>query len=37
VPEQYPGHFTVELDGEMIGQILLKRAINHGAGKAALG
>jgi RimJ/RimL family protein N-acetyltransferase len=37
VPEQHPGSFTVELDGAMIGQILLKRAINRAAGKAELG
>ncbi|WP_432885538.1 GNAT family N-acetyltransferase [Kribbella sp. CA-245084] len=29
VPEQWPGSFVVELDGAMIGQILLRRATTH--------
>jgi RimJ/RimL family protein N-acetyltransferase len=41
VPEQWPGSFVVELDGAMIGQILLRRAPGHrrpaAAGKADLG
>ncbi|MFF7632974.1 GNAT family N-acetyltransferase [Kitasatospora sp. NPDC008050] len=41
VPERWPGSFVVELDGAMIGQILLRRAAeNHrpaAAGKADLG
>ncbi|MFE9611934.1 GNAT family N-acetyltransferase [Streptomyces sp. NPDC006012] len=41
VPERWPGSFVVELDGSMIGQILLRRASeNHrpaAAGKADLG
>ncbi|MCN9242383.1 GNAT family N-acetyltransferase [Streptomyces sp. RY43-2] len=41
VPERWPGSFVVELDGAMIGQILLRRATNHrrpaAAGKADLG
>jgi RimJ/RimL family protein N-acetyltransferase len=41
VPERRPGHFVVELDGAMIGQIILRRATGHGppaaAGKAELG
>ncbi|UWE10433.1 GNAT family N-acetyltransferase [Actinacidiphila bryophytorum] len=40
-PEQWPGSFAVELDGEMIGQILLRRApAEHrpaAAGRADLG
>jgi RimJ/RimL family protein N-acetyltransferase len=40
-PEQWPGSFVVELDGAMIGQILLRRAPEHrrpaAAGKADLG
>ncbi|MEV5989040.1 GNAT family N-acetyltransferase [Streptomyces sp. NPDC052051] len=41
VPEQWPGSFVVELDGAMIGQILLRRATGHrcpaAVGKADLG
>jgi RimJ/RimL family protein N-acetyltransferase len=41
VPERWPGSFVVELDGTMIGHILLRRAVGHGrlaaAGKADLG
>ncbi|MEV6195646.1 GNAT family N-acetyltransferase [Streptomyces sp. NPDC051920] len=41
VPEQWPGSFVVQLDGSMIGQILLRRATGHSrpaaAGKADLG
>jgi len=41
VPDQWPGSFVVELDGAMIGQILLRRAPGHrrpaAAGKADLG
>src|SRR3984885_1859727 len=36
-PERRPGLFTVELDGAMIGQIILRRATDHGAGQAELG
>ena len=40
-PERWPGSFVVELDGAMIGQILLRRATEHrrpaAAGKADLG
>ena len=40
-PERPPGLFTVELDGAMIGQIILRRAAGHGppagAGEAELG
>jgi RimJ/RimL family protein N-acetyltransferase len=40
-PERWPGSFVVDLDGEMIGQILLRRATEHrrpaAAGKADLG
>lgn len=40
-PEQWPGSFVVQLDGSMIGQILLRRATGHSrpaaAGKADLG
>ncbi|MEU3569416.1 GNAT family N-acetyltransferase [Kitasatospora sp. NPDC036755] len=40
-PEQRPGHLVVELDGSMIGLILLRRATGHrspaAAGKADLG
>jgi RimJ/RimL family protein N-acetyltransferase len=40
-PERWPGSFVVDLDGSMIGQILLRRAAGHGrpaaAGKADLG
>ncbi|MEO3746842.1 GNAT family N-acetyltransferase [Plantactinospora sp. B5E13] len=41
VPERWPGSFVVELDGAMIGQILLRRATGHrrpaAVGKADLG
>jgi RimJ/RimL family protein N-acetyltransferase len=41
VPERRPGHFVVDLDGAMIGQIILRRATGHGppaaAGQAELG
>ncbi|MFB6893448.1 GNAT family N-acetyltransferase [Kitasatospora sp. NPDC056327] len=41
VPDSGPGSFVVELDGEMIGQVLLRRATGHrrpaAAGKADLG
>jgi RimJ/RimL family protein N-acetyltransferase len=41
VPEQWPGSFVVELDGAMIGQLLLRRAPMHqrpaAAGKVDLG
>lgn len=41
VPEQWPGSFVVDLDGAMIGQILLRRATEHrrpvAAGKVDLG
>ena len=41
VPERWPGSFVVDLDGSMIGQILLRRATQHrrpaAAGKADLG
>jgi RimJ/RimL family protein N-acetyltransferase len=41
VPERWPGSFVVELDGSMIGQILLRRATGHrrpaAVGKADLG
>ncbi|WP_328752745.1 GNAT family N-acetyltransferase [Streptomyces sp. NBC_00285] len=41
VPEQWPGSFVVDLDGAMIGQILLRRATGHrrpaAAGKVDLG
>jgi RimJ/RimL family protein N-acetyltransferase len=41
VPERWPGSFVVDLDGAMIGQILLRRAAEHrrpaAAGKADLG
>jgi RimJ/RimL family protein N-acetyltransferase len=40
-PARHPGLFTVDLDGAMIGQVILKRAKEHGppaaAGKAELG
>ncbi|MFJ2087775.1 GNAT family N-acetyltransferase [Streptomyces sp. NPDC087901] len=40
-PERWPGSFVVDLDGSMIGQVLLRRATGHGrraaAGKAELG
>lgn len=41
VPERWPGSFVVDLDGEMIGQILLRRAMEHrrpaAVGKVDLG
>ncbi|WP_036330459.1 GNAT family N-acetyltransferase [Microbispora sp. ATCC PTA-5024] len=41
VPERWPGSFVVELDGRMIGQVLLRRAAGHrrpaAVGKADLG
>ncbi|MET9611993.1 GNAT family N-acetyltransferase [Kitasatospora indigofera] len=41
VPEWWPGSFVVELDGSMIGQILLRRSPGHRrpavAGKVSLG
>ncbi|MGW1543030.1 GNAT family N-acetyltransferase [Streptomyces sp. NPDC002309] len=41
VPGRWPGSFVVDLDGAMIGQILLRRAMGHrrpaAAGKADLG
>jgi RimJ/RimL family protein N-acetyltransferase len=41
VPERWPGSFVVDLDGAMIGQILLRRATGHrrpaAVGKAELG
>jgi RimJ/RimL family protein N-acetyltransferase len=40
VPEQWPGSFVVELDGAMIGQILLRRPAKHrpaAVGKVDLG
>ncbi len=41
VPQQWPGSFVVDLDGAMIGHILLRRATGHrrpaAAGKADLG
>ncbi|WP_411098434.1 GNAT family N-acetyltransferase [Streptomyces sp. x-45] len=41
VPERWPGSFVVDLDGVMIGQILLRRATEHlrpaAAGKLDLG
>ncbi|WUH90063.1 GNAT family N-acetyltransferase [Streptomyces sp. NBC_00433] len=41
VPERWPGSFVVDLDGTMIGQILLRRASEHhrpaAAGKPDLG
>ena len=36
-PERHPGLFIVDLDGAMIGQVILKRATGHGAGQAELG
>jgi RimJ/RimL family protein N-acetyltransferase len=40
-PARYPGHFVADLDGAMIGQIILRRVTEHGppaaAGKAELG
>ncbi|MER7246357.1 GNAT family N-acetyltransferase [Kribbella sp. NPDC000426] len=41
IPERWPGSFVVELDGAMIGHILLRRATTHrrpaATGKADLG
>jgi RimJ/RimL family protein N-acetyltransferase len=37
VPGRHPGHFVVDLDGAMIGQVQFKRATNHGAGRAEIG
>ena len=37
VPNRPPGLFAVELDGATIGQVVLKRATDHAAGKAELG
>ncbi|OMI91500.1 GNAT family N-acetyltransferase [Streptomyces sp. BBFR25] len=41
VPERWPGSFVVDLDGVMIGQVLLRRATEHlrpvAAGKLDLG
>ncbi|GAA2325761.1 GNAT family N-acetyltransferase [Streptomyces kunmingensis] len=41
VPECWPGSFVIELDGAMIGQVLLRRAAEHhrpaAVGKADLG
>ncbi|MFJ6621931.1 GNAT family N-acetyltransferase [Kitasatospora sp. NPDC091335] len=41
VPERWPGSFAVDLDGAVIGQVLLRRATGHSrpaaAGKADLG
>ncbi|MFD9098098.1 GNAT family N-acetyltransferase [Streptomyces collinus] len=41
VPERWPGSFVVDLDGAMIGHVLLRRATGHrrpaAAGKADLG
>src|ERR1700729_4205939 len=36
-PERSPGLFAVDLNGAMIGQIILRRATDHGAGQAELG
>jgi RimJ/RimL family protein N-acetyltransferase len=36
-PERHPGLFVVDLDGAMIGQVILKRATGRGAGMAELG
>jgi RimJ/RimL family protein N-acetyltransferase len=36
-PDRRRGLFAVDLDGAMIGQVILKRATGHGAGKAELG
>ena len=36
-PERRPGLFIVDLDGAMIGQVIIRRATEHGAGKAELG
>ena len=37
VPERLPGIFTVDREGAMIGQVVLRTATEHGAGKAELG
>ena len=37
VPGQHPGHFVVDLDGAMIGQVQFKRATDLGADRAELG
>ena len=37
VPPRSPGLFAVELDGAAIGQVILKRATGHEAGRAELG
>ena len=37
VPGRHPGHFVVDLDGVMIGQVQLKQATDRGAGRAELG
>ncbi|XVU26715.1 GNAT family N-acetyltransferase [Actinoplanes sp. CA-054009] len=40
VPERWPGSFVVELDGKMIGQVLLRRPAKHrpaAVGKVDLG
>ena len=37
VPGRRPGHFVVDLDGAMIGQIILRRATGRGDGNAELG
>ena len=41
VPGRRPGFFVVDLDGAMVGQVILSRATGHGppaaAGKAELG
>ena len=36
-PERRPGLFIADLDGAMIGQIILRRATDRGAGQAELG
>ena len=40
-PDRHPGLFVVDLDGAMVGQIILRRATEHGppaaAGRAELG
>jgi RimJ/RimL family protein N-acetyltransferase len=36
-PPRSPGLFAVELDGATIGQVILKRATGHAAGRAELG
>ena len=37
VPGRHPGHFAVDLDGAMIGQVQLKRATDRAAGRAEVG